>query len=162
MIRLIILAALVGVLVSGPAVADTYSPPFCEFSISPNISADRRILRDQYGEAEVAEYFDDKGAIKAQCARFLGEPWPEKLLVRYLAHIQKTSGIAYSGWSTFDTSAGRAVSLKGTKTVRGELMKAWILGLRGKKSFFVITIIARVSDFVPDFAWDALQTLKRK
>ena len=34
---------------------------FCEFSISPTIIAERRMLHDQYGEAEVAEYYGKKG-----------------------------------------------------------------------------------------------------
>ena len=148
--------------VATPVIADTYSPAFCEFSISPNITAERRTLRDQYGQAEVAEYHGKSGALKAQCARFLGEPWPKNYLVKYLIGVQKSSGVSYAGWSTHETPAGRAISLKGTKSIRGLLWKVWILGLSGKRSFFVITIGAPVKDFVPDFAWDAIQSIRRK
>jgi hypothetical protein len=157
--------AVMSILLAGfatPVAADTYAPSYCEFSIAPDATAERRSVRDQYGEAEVAEYYGDKSALKAQCARFLGVPLTEEQLARYMAYVQKASGIKYSGWSTHETSAGRAVSLKGTKSQGRELWKVWMLGLRGEKSFLVVTVMERAEDFVSDFAWDALGTLRLK
>ena len=144
------------------ASSDTYAPHFCEFSISPTIIAERRMVHDQFGEAEVAEYYSKKGVLKAQCARILHKPWPDEALASYLTHIQKSSGVSHSGWSTFQTPVGRAISLKGNKVVQGYDMKIWILGIQGKRSLLVLTVIAKVEDFIPDFAWNAIQNMEKR
>ena len=58
--------------------------------------------------------------------------------------------------------ACRAISLKGNKVAQGQDMKVWILGIQGKRSLLVLTVVAKVEDFIPDFAWNAIQNMEKR
>ena len=162
MLRICSIATVV-LCVARSAVADTYAPSYCEFSISPNVTAERRFVHGEFGKAEVAEYFTGDTFLKAQCSKLLVRQFSKAEIAGYLAHVLKSSGVSSDGlWRTYNTTGGTAVSLKGTKTVQGTAMTAWALGLQGKKSMFFIITGSPTKEFVSDFMWKALQTIKRR
>lgn len=114
MLRICSIATVV-LCVARSAVADTYAPSYCEFSISPSVTAERRLVHGEFGNSEVAEYFTKETFLKAQCSKLLERPFSKAEIAKYLEHVLKSSGVSSDGsWRTYNTTGGTAVSLKGT------------------------------------------------
>ena len=162
MLRICFIATVV-LCVATTAVADIYAPSYSEFSISPNVTAERRFVHTQFGKTEVAEYFTRDTFLKAQCTKLFESQFSKAEIAEYLANVLNSSGVSSDGlWKEYNTTGGTAVSMKGTKIVQGTAMTAWILGLQGKNSMFFVITGSPTKLFVSKFIWKALQTIKRK